>query len=56
MNIRHYIDQLPEAMRCEKDTTVPERHARVGAVLREERERSFEETAAIPAAIIDPLF
>ena len=56
MNIRDYINQLPENTPCEKDTTVPERHAGVGAVLREDRDRSHEEAAGIPPLLIDPLF
>lgn len=56
MNIREYIDRLPEAKTCEKDTTAPERHARLGAVMREDRDRSFEEAAVPPAPFIDPLF
>jgi len=56
MNIREYIDQLPEAMTCEKDTTVLKRHALTGAVLKEDRDRSHEEAAGIPPLLIDPLF
>lgn len=56
MNIRKYINKLPENTQCEKDSTLPLQHAQMGAVFREERNPEYEEAPPVPAQLIDPLF
>ena len=56
MHIRDYINQLPEDTLCVKDPKLLAGHNELAAVFSEERHREYEEPAAVPALLIDPLF